>query len=152
VDTSDEITELILNMHSCCEGASPRDFMSLLGAWEGIYNTQKHEVLRELGHLTAGLDKLDAATLVVNDLRSNAKQQEVDLTQAQGAADRAMDEISKALGDATERRVEVNDVKKTVAQNEAATKQRKDEIEAELSEVQPILDRFLHITSHRSNH
>jgi dynein heavy chain 2 len=152
VDTSDEITELILNMHSCCEGASPRDFMSLLGAWDGIYNAQKHEVLRELGHLTAGLDKLDAATLVVNDLRTNAKQQEVDLTQAQGAADRAMDEISKALGDATERRVEVNDVKKTVAQNEAATKQRKDEIEAELSEVQPILDRFLHTTSQRSNH
>ena len=34
----------------------------------------------------------------------------------------------------------MNDVKKTVAQNEEATKTRKDEIEAELSEVQPILD------------
>ena len=32
---------------------------------------------------------------MVNDLRTNAKQQEIDLTQAQGAADRAMDEISK---------------------------------------------------------
>jgi dynein heavy chain 2 len=51
-----------------------------------------------------------------------------------------MEEISKALGSATERRVEVNEVKKTVAENEEKTHARKSEIENELAEIQPILD------------
>ncbi len=139
-DESEKITDLILGIHSSCAGASPRDFLSFLSAWYCIYGEQKEKVLQELGHLEAGLNKLDSATEVVNDLRTNAAQQAIDLKQAQAAADRAMDEISKALGDATERRVEVNEVKKTVAENEASTQERKNEIEGELAEVQPILD------------
>ena len=59
-----------------------------------------------------------------------------DLRVAQTAADRAMEEISKALAGATERRFEVGEVKKTVAENEEKTKARKIEIEQELAEIQ----------------
>lgn len=67
-------------------------------------------------------------------------QQKKDLAVAQAAADRAMEEISKALSSATERRSEVDNVKRTVAENEQKTQERKGEIEAELAEIQPVLE------------
>eukprot|EP00605_Chrysophyceae_sp_TOSAG23-4_P002934 GSChrysophyteH1.ASY1.ANO1.3229.1 assembled CDS len=49
-------------------------------------------------------------------------------------------EITKALANSSDRRNEVIDVKKTVADNEKATLARKAEIEGELSEIQPVLE------------
>ena len=91
-------------------------------------------------YLQAGLAKLDTATEIVNDLRTNATQQRKDLTAAQSAADIAMEEISKALSNSSDRRNEVQDVKRDVRQNEEKTKARKQDIESELAEIQPILD------------
>ena len=82
----------------------------------------------------------DSAALVVNDLRTNAVQQQKDLAVAQTAADRAMEEISRALASSSDRRNEVVEIRKTVAENEKETNQRKEAIEGELSEIQPILD------------
>ena len=90
--------------------------------------------------MDAGLYKLDSASTVVNDLRTNAVQSQKDLAVAQTAADRAMDEISRALASSSDRRNEVIEIRKTVAQNEAETNERKGAIESELSEIQPILD------------
>jgi dynein heavy chain 2 len=76
----------------------------------------------------------------VNDLRTNAAQQQKDLAVAQAAADRAMEEISKALSSATERRVEVTNISKTVAADKEVTDAKKREIEEQLAEIQPVLD------------
>jgi len=94
----------------------------------------------DLKHLEAGLFKLDSATDIVNDLRTNAKQQAKDLAIAQTAADRAMEEISKAISSSTDRRNEVSEVRRIVGENEVATQARKQDIERELAEIQPILD------------
>jgi dynein heavy chain 2 len=137
------LIEMVLGIHNSAVntlGASPRDYLVFLQAWQNLYNVKKEELLQELGHLDAGLAKLDSATDIVNDLRTNAHKQQKELAIAQTAADRAMEEISKALSSATERKIEVAEVQKTVAANEITTKERKIEIEGELEEIQPILE------------
>jgi dynein heavy chain 2 len=126
----DALIETILSIHSssAAYGATPKDYIVFLQTWHSLYDTKRAEVLRELGHLEAGLSKLDTATEVVNDLRSNAVTQEKDLRVAQAAADRAMDEISKALAGASDRRQEVGEITRTVADNQSKTPERKREI------------------------
>lgn len=138
----DELIEMVMALHESCStlGATPKDYMSFLQTWHSLHTIKKKELLRDLGHLEAGLFKLDSAAEIVNDLRTNAVQQEKDLRIAQAAADRAMEDISKAISNSTQRRNEVGEVKRTVADNERLTQARKSEIEAELSEIQPILD------------
>ena len=138
-----ELVEMLLAIHDSCLApleATPKDYVTFLKTWHHLYGIKKQELARELGHLEAGLFKLDSAAEIVNDLRTNAVQQEKDLRIAQAAADRAMEEISKAISSSTERRNEVGEVKRTVADNEEKTKARKQDIEGELAEIQPILD------------
>lgn len=140
--SADDLVETLLAIHKSCItqlGATPGDYISFLKLWFHLYTLKKHELKSELGHLEAGLFKLDSAGEIVNDLRTNAVQQQKDLIVAQAAADRAMDEISKALSGATERRREVQDIKVTVAENEVTTKERKAEIENQLSDIEPVL-------------
>ena len=73
--------------------------MVFLQTWYNLCTTKREELSRDLKHLDAGLSKLESAAEVVNDLRTNAVQQKKDLAIAQAAADRAMEEISKALGE-----------------------------------------------------
>jgi dynein heavy chain 2, cytosolic len=140
---NDELVEMVIAIHdSCCSSlhATPKDYVSFLKTWHSLCTLKKKELAHDLGHLEAGLSKLDAAAQVVHDLRTNAAQQEKDLRVAQAAADRAMEEISKAISSSTDRRNEVGEVKRVVAQNEEKTQARKTEIENELAEIQPILD------------
>jgi dynein heavy chain 2 len=144
---ADRLLEMIISIHSSCSAqsgqgtaATPRDFFAFLYSWHGLCITKEEELRHELGHLEKGLHKLDSAAEIVNDLKTNAAQQEKDLKVAQAAADRAMDEISKALSSATDRRNEVADIRVSVSENEAKTQERKAEIEVELAEIQPILD------------
>lgn len=136
------LIELIISIHESCMdgGATPRDFLSFLTSWHGLMTTKKVELVKELGHLDAGLSKLDSASEVVNDLSTNAEKQEKELKVAQAAADRAMDEISKAIANSNERKKEVIDIRTVVAENESKTKERKRAIEDELAEIQPVLD------------
>ena len=141
-DQGQGLIETILSIHeSCIEGgASPRDYLAFLQGWFALLTSKESELRKDLGHLEAGLFKLDSASEVVNDLSTNAEKQEKELKIAQAAADRAMDEISKAISNSSERKKEVIDVKSTVAENEIKTKERKTVIEGELAEIQPILD------------
>eukprot|EP01035_Chromulina_nebulosa_P017589 gene17589-23159_t len=138
----EELINTIISIHSSMidSDATPKDFITLLQTWKNLFESKHLELNRDLTHLKAGLSKLESASQIVNDLRTNAAQQEKDLRNAQEAADRAMEEISKALGNATERRHEVAEVKRVVAENELKTQQRKKVIEQELADIQPKLD------------
>jgi dynein heavy chain 2 len=142
VSVNEELIEMVIAIHSSATplNATPKDYITFLKTWYSLFMMKKKELLTELGHLEAGLSKLDSAAEVVHDLRTNAVQQEKDLKIAQTAADRAMEEISKAISASSDRRIEVTEVKRNVAENERRTQERKGEIEAELSEIQPVLD------------
>jgi dynein heavy chain 2 len=146
-EQADKLVGMVMAIHRSCAigrgsklGANPKDYVGFLKTWHSLHQSKKRELETEVSHLDAGLYKLDSASTVVNDLRTNAVQSQKDLAVAQTAADRAMDEISRALASSSDRRNEVIEIRKTVAQNEAETNERKGAIESELSEIQPILD------------
>ena len=141
-ESGERLIQMILTIHKSCDfqGASPKDYMCFISTWHSLCTLKKYELQQELKHLEAGLGKLDSAAEIVHDLRTNATQQKKDLVIAQQAADKAMDDISKAFDSARERKTEVEEVKRTVAENEELTQARKTEIEEELSSIQPVLE------------
>lgn len=66
-----------INVHITIHtGATPRDYIAFLQTWFDFYTIKHKEMSRDLENLKAGLFKLDSATEIVNDLRTNAVQQE----------------------------------------------------------------------------
>jgi hypothetical protein len=77
---------------------------------------------------------------VVDELSRSAAIEQKKLQEAQIAADKSMDMITKTLAEATERRSEVGELKTDVAEKEKATLERKEQIETELSSITPVLE------------
>jgi dynein heavy chain 2 len=140
--SAEKTLALILSIHESCKnmGATPREFIVLLRAWRSLYEHKNEALRREVTFLEAGLSKLEYARKTVDELSDAAIRQEKELREAQIAADRAMDQITRALSDATDRRREVEEVKKEVTIAEAETQTRKTDIEAELAQITPILE------------
>jgi len=139
----EELIEMVVGIHEACNeavAATPREYISFLHNWRRLYDEKKDGLNTELGHLKAGLSKLENAERTVDVLSQDASVQQKELQQAQVAADRAMEQITKALSEATERRKEVEDIKVELAKNEAETQERKSQVEGELASITPILE------------
>ncbi|CAM9131219.1 unnamed protein product, partial [Ectocarpus sp. 4 AP-2014] len=120
--------------------ATPKEYVSFLRSWFDMHESKKGSLREELGHLTAGLSKLEEASSTVDDLSKNAEKKKKELQTAQVAADSAMEQIATALSEASLRKGETERLKEDLAVNEKATQGRKGDIEQELSHIQPVLD------------
>lgn len=72
------LIEMLLAIHTSCVtqgNATPKDFIAFLRMWHSLFNMKRQELVRDVGHLEAGLSKLESAAEIVNDLRTNAAQQ-----------------------------------------------------------------------------
>mmetsp|Transcript_8125 Transcript_8125/g.10764 ORF Transcript_8125/g.10764 Transcript_8125/m.10764 type:complete len:2280 (+) Transcript_8125:2-6841(+) len=138
----EDIVEAIVNMHLSCKsrGATPREFVSFLRTWYALYASKKLVIKTEISHLGGGLSKLESAAETVDKLQQDAAVQQKELQAAQVAADRAMEEITNALAEATERKKEVEDLKEDLAKSENETLARKEGIEEELASIVPVLE------------
>ncbi|CAN0042899.1 unnamed protein product [Ascophyllum nodosum] len=119
---------------------TPKEYVSFLMSWFEMHEVKQGSLKEELGHLTAGLSKLEEASSTVDDLSRNAAKKQKELQAAQVAADSAMDQITSALSEASARKNETERLKQDLAVNEKATQSRKGDIEEELSSIQPVLD------------
>ncbi|CAM9184751.1 unnamed protein product, partial [Discosporangium mesarthrocarpum] len=129
---------------SIVSSATPMDYISFLRSWFAMHEAKKSSLQEELGHLTAGLGKLEEASATVDNLSKNAATKQKELQAAQVAADNAMEQITNALSEASMRKGEVERLREDLAVNEKATKGRKEDIEQELSSIQPVLDSAKH--------
>jgi dynein heavy chain 2 len=120
--------------------ATPRQFVTLLNNWNDLYDNLCGSLNTDLGHLKAGLGKLEEAAETVDHLEKEAKIQQKELAVAQVAADQAMEQIAVALSQATERRREVEVLKEEIDRKQEDTLKQKMEIEEELSSITPILE------------
>lgn len=140
---AEELVELMIGIHDSCKsrGATPRDFVNFLEAYRSLYNSRVGSVGKDVKHLEAGLTKLQQAATTVDDLSRDANTQRGQLKEKQLAADQAMENITRTLETAADRKKEVEQLKaKALKAEEAAGSQRK-KISDELSEIQPILDK-----------
>lgn len=140
---ADEMVEIVVGIHETCKEAvraAPREYVCFLQNWVRLHEEHKGSLRTELGHLSAGLNKLHSASQTVDVLSRDAGQQHKELQVAQIAADRAMEQITIALSEATDRKKEVEELKVDLAKNEEETQERKGAIENELSQIAPILE------------
>jgi len=119
--------------------ATPRDFIAFLNCYRHLYSQKRDTLLNNAKRMEGGLGKLLEASKTVDELTQDAMAKKVVLAEKQDAADKAMVEIEKALASASGRRKQVKELSEKLAVEEGKLTGQKDEIEAELAEVKPLL-------------
>ncbi len=139
-----DICSLFYEVHSSVYEKDPktstRHYMKLINTFRAIFNKKRGKVIERQKHLKNGVAKLNDAKTVVNELEKKAKVQREKLAQKQSEADNALNQITRSMQGAGEQKIEMEELKvKIEAENKTIAK-RKEEIEEELKEVQPIVD------------
>eukprot|EP00056_Hartaetosiga_gracilis_P017754 m.8317 g.8317 ORF g.8317 m.8317 type:complete len:4146 (-) comp6080_c0_seq1:66-12503(-) len=121
-------------------GASPHDFTQHIRAFSALYNAKTTEIHTEMKRFGAGLQKLQDASALVDELKAKASEQKKVLATKQAAAAEAMEDIERALTQASSQKVEAEHLKKMLAEEEKKLNHRKEDIEEQLSTIKPTLE------------
>ncbi|CAK9088100.1 Cytoplasmic dynein 2 heavy chain 1 (Dynein heavy chain isotype 1B) [Durusdinium trenchii] len=132
----------VSSIHDACKahGAAPRDLVAFLDCFKHLYETKAGAITKKVSQFLGGLAKLEEAEQTVDELSADAGKQRVELQRKQQAADESMEEITEALTHASKTRKETETLSTDLKTAEEETKTRKANIEAELSEIQPVLE------------
>ena len=106
-------------------GATPLMYHGFLKCWRGLFSSQRAKLSERVEHLNGGLSKLREATAEVDKLSKTANEQRAMLTVKQEEADRAMENIQKAMEAAVSNRSEVETLQKKLATEEVKMADRK---------------------------
>lgn len=139
------LVDLVSNVHAHAaatleRGAAPRDLMALLRAYRGVCASKAGGSRSEVARLRAGLGRLEEAQSAVDAMTRTASSQREELRIKQAAADRAMSDITDALGLASDRKKEVEVLSDRLAVAEGETRARKAAVESELAGVMPMIE------------
>ena len=121
-------------------GATPRHLVTLLQNCKEIYSTKIATQGGKKEHLEKGLLKLQEVSETVANLQEEAASKQIELTEKQLQAQQALEKIKRAMGRAAERKHEVEELEKLTEGDEQVNRVEKEAIEAELSEIKPILE------------
>ena len=132
----------LVAIHDSCKnrGATPLDFVVFLRAYEALYQSQVGGIETRIKSLQSGLSKLLDAEKTVDTLTRDATQQRGELKVKQTEADEAMEQITEALANASDRRRQVETLQVQLVDIEKGTLTRKAEVEEELSSITPLLE------------
>ncbi|ETO19752.1 hypothetical protein RFI_17475 [Reticulomyxa filosa] len=111
-----------------------------VGAVQRTDELKKESNGKNKSHLPKGIEKLQEATLVVDKLSQQASQQQTQLQCKQKEADEALEDITKAISIANERKEQVNSLQVQLEKEEKMLSEQKKRIEFELSMVQPLVE------------
>ncbi|ESN99131.1 hypothetical protein HELRODRAFT_66985, partial [Helobdella robusta] len=117
----------------------PRKFVTLLKTFSNLYQSKKKTIIERLQRLQKGLSKLQEAKNHVDSLKREADEQHKVLAEKQKEADNSMSEITSTLSNAGNRKIEMEDLQKEAVKEGEKLEKRKKLIEAELSEIEPIV-------------
>lgn len=136
-----KILNSLLAIHESClpRGATPLKYIAFLDTYLRIFESKGSGLLLQKKHLAAGLQKLTEAAQAVDVLGKDAAQKKDLVTKKQAEADSALEQITQRMQQASERKVEVEQLQKTLGGEEAKLNVRKAEIQNELKEIQPVL-------------
>jgi dynein heavy chain 2 len=136
------IVNSILSVHSTASklGGSPMAYTNLIQTFKQILTKILQSSGGQSKHLMAGLEKLQEAHTLVDELSRQANQQKILLNQKQAEAKAALGEITKSMEAKAERKQEVEALQAKVAEDQKMIQQRKAQVEHELLHVQPEVD------------
>ena len=105
----DEIIQAAINIHMTCQdlGASPLKFLNFIQNFRTLFIKIISTSGGQSKHLMAGIQKLEDAARLVDDLSKKAHNQKILLKQKQMEASQAMTLITKSLEEKAERKQEI---------------------------------------------
>eukprot|EP00927_Polykrikos_kofoidii_P027109 TRINITY_DN23975_c0_g4_i1.p1 TRINITY_DN23975_c0_g4~~TRINITY_DN23975_c0_g4_i1.p1 ORF type:complete len:2595 (-),score=618.45 TRINITY_DN23975_c0_g4_i1:108-6821(-) len=141
-DKKTNLTPLLMHIHETQRGnsASPRHFISLLQTFKNIFDAKAESSSGQSSHLMKGLSKLQEVGETVEKLKDDASKKQKVLEEKQKLAADALTRITAAMQKSAERRQEVEQLEVKTVQESERNEKEKAGIEAELAEIQPILD------------
>lgn len=137
-----QLIEQVLFIHASMlsSGATPLKYIAFLDTHVKIFEENQTKLSTQQNHLSGGLKKLSEAAAMVDVLSKDAAEKKEKVTAKQIEADQALEMITQSMSIASERRVETQNLQKTLGVQEKTLSQRKTQIQDELRDVQPILD------------
>ena len=138
----EEIIPILYQIHQTCPAsfATPKRFVSFLSSYMQIVRSKEEGSTNRRDRLKAGVSRLTEARDVVAKLKGDAAEKSEILSRKQAEADEALGAITKSMGDAGEQKQEMERLKVEMADESVKMKERKKKIDAELSEIQPLVD------------
>jgi len=120
--------------------ATPLTYVSFIDTYARLYESKQSGLAAQKKHLLAGLQKLTDAAQQVDVLSKDAHEKAAAVSQKQKEADSALEQITQRMAQASERKVEVEQLQKSLGQEEAKLNVRRGEIQAQLADIQPVLN------------
>ena len=139
------LVDSLLYIHSTCRakaavsGVTPLKYIAFLDAYAKLFESEQQRLLKDKSHLTAGLAKLTEAASAVDLLSKDAGKKAALVSTKQQEADAALDAITTRMAQASERKVEVEQLQTVLSAEEAKLNVEKVTIAQQLTEVEPIL-------------
>uniref|UniRef100_A0A7S0W0F2 Cytoplasmic dynein 2 heavy chain 1 n=2 Tax=Hemiselmis TaxID=77924 RepID=A0A7S0W0F2_9CRYP len=142
VPEPEQLVESMQYLHSTCvkQGAAPRQYVTLLDTIGSLYKTKLSSLQQQRSFLGGGLRKLEEAAETVDTLSKEAVVQQKQLNEKKAQAEHALQEITSMKEDAGKKKQEAQDLSSKLAVAEASMEGKRVQVEAELSECQPVLD------------
>lgn len=132
----------ILNFYSLIVGqwkTSALRYKQLIKTYYFVYRDYREKLNKQRAKLKSGVDKLSAAHSVVETLKNEAGEQEIALAEKRKLANQALEMISSTMRNATDQRSDLLSLKQKTQESSETLMQRKQAIELELKDVEPIL-------------
>ncbi|KAI8842138.1 dynein heavy chain and region D6 of dynein motor-domain-containing protein [Chytridium lagenaria] len=132
-------TLLLIHNSNSTRGATPRSLINYVKTYEHIFTFKSEEYQGKLKYLGSGLKKLQDASTYVDNLSAEAKKQGVQLAEKQKQADLALKQITDSILKASDQKKEMEILSAQLKEEEDNLMIRKQSIETELSDVEPIV-------------
>ena len=138
-DATETISGHSVELHKD-HGWNPAQYAVFLKAISEIYDNKKNSFTERTEKLQTGLKKLAEAGKTVAELEKDVVEQQKVLKEKREEADAALQAIQEAMGGAETQKDEMSQRKRDADKERENINKRKAKIEAELSEVQPLID------------
>lgn len=138
----EDLSNQVLNVHRdfLTKQASPRHLFSLIETYKRVIEGKLSSRGTKASHLLSGLNKLNEAKGLVDQLSKDATEDKKKLAIKQKEADEALKNITNAMEKAAERKQETEILQKNLQEEEAKIKVAKISIEAELKDIGPVVE------------
>ncbi|XP_057314672.1 cytoplasmic dynein 2 heavy chain 1-like isoform X2 [Hydractinia symbiolongicarpus] len=139
---NEKLCEHFYLIHQSClkTGATPRQYLNFLQNYINVFTSKKDGIEKRRNHLQGGVSKLNEATSLVDDLKKKAAEQSKLLSEKQAEADAALKGITQSMQNAGDQKTEMERLKEKQGVEAEKLEKRKKVIEAELSEIGPLLE------------
>eukprot|EP01013_Petalomonas_cantuscygni_P031314 TRINITY_DN574_c0_g2_i1.p1 TRINITY_DN574_c0_g2~~TRINITY_DN574_c0_g2_i1.p1 ORF type:complete len:4319 (+),score=1484.83 TRINITY_DN574_c0_g2_i1:236-13192(+) len=134
-----ELADDMSYIHQSAGGATPAQLVTMIESFKVVYMLKFSVNKTHTNRFTGGLSKLEDAEKQVATLSKEAGEQKIKLGEKQKAGDKALKEIEKAMGQASEQKTETEALKKKIGKEAEVAEKRQADVNAELSSVAPIL-------------